>query len=400
MPANEKITLGVIGVGMMMGGYHLPNFVKDADLKVVAVCDVDTTRRNAARNGSTRNTKHRCARYNDFREIMARKDVHAVACAHARSLARHHHPRSLQGRQRHVLREAADQQPYGSQKGDGYGRQLEDCLPDRQPAAGGQEFRYACEFVRNGRIGKIKQVLVSVGGPPSPCKLPGEDLEAGLDWDRWLGPAPCGPQFGVEPARRTQPFPVVAGVLRIRRRRHDRLGRPSLRHRPMGPGHGQVGPGGNRAAEGRKSGHGVKFIYANGVEVVHGGPFGITFIGEKGEIFVNRGQLASKPHGIIKEPIKDNEIHLYKEPGARGRASAGLDQLHAEPQDSELPRRNRRRTIAVCHLGNIAYLHTEELGGKSLKWDPQKWEFVGNDAANKWKDYPYARRKGYELPEV
>ena len=56
--------------------------------------------------------------------------------------------------------------------------------------------------------------------------------------------------------------------------------------------------------------------------------------------------------------------------------------------------------MAVCHLGNIAYLHAEELGGKSLKWDPQKWEFVGNDAANKWQDYPYPRRKGYELPNV
>ena len=58
------------------------------------------------------------------------------------------------------------------------------------------------------------------------------------------------------------------------------------------------------------------------------------------------------------------------------------------------------RTVAVCHLGNIAYLHAEELAGKSLKWDPQKWEFVGNDAANAWRDYPYPRRAGYELPQV
>jgi hypothetical protein len=49
-------------------------------------------------------------------------------------------------------------------------------------------------------------------------------------------------------------------------------------------------------------------------------------------------------------------------------------------------------------LGNIAYLHAAELGGKSLRWDPQKWRFVGNDAANKWQNYPYPRRHGYELP--
>ena len=31
---------------------------------------------------------------------------------------------------------------------------------------------------------------VSVGGPPQPCNLPGEEMEPGLDWNRWLGPAP------------------------------------------------------------------------------------------------------------------------------------------------------------------------------------------------------------------
>lgn len=56
--------------------------------------------------------------------------------------------------------------------------------------------------------------------------------------------------------------------------------------------------------------------------------------------------------------------------------------------------------MAVCHLGNVAYLHGEELAGKSLKWDPQAWKFVGNDAANKWQDYPYPRREGFELPKV
>ncbi len=56
------------------------------------------------------------------------------------------------------------------------------------------------------------------------------------------------------------------------------------------------------------------------------------------------------------------------------------------------------RTVAVCLLGNIAYLRGEELGGNSLKWDPAKWEFVGNNEANRWQDYPYPRREGYELP--
>ena len=61
-----------------------------------------------------------------------------------------------------------------------------------------------------------------------------------------------------------------------------------------------------------KAGRGLKYRYANGVEVIHGGPSGITFVSEKGEIFVNRGQLTSKPGTIVKEPIDNSEIHLYQ----------------------------------------------------------------------------------------
>src|SRR2546426_5766192 len=54
-----------------------------------------------------------------------------------------------------------------------------------------KEFRTACELVRNGVIGAIQRVEVAVGGPGVPCDLPTEPAEPGLDWDRWLGPAPA-----------------------------------------------------------------------------------------------------------------------------------------------------------------------------------------------------------------
>ena len=54
-------------------------------------------------------------------------------------------------------------------------------------------FRKACELVRSGKIGKMHTVYVNVGGPSKPCDLPGEKEEAGLDWDRWLGPAHSAP---------------------------------------------------------------------------------------------------------------------------------------------------------------------------------------------------------------
>ena len=53
-----------------------------------------------------------------------------------------------------------------------------------------QRFRLACELVRNGRIGRLKQAEVWLpaglrGGP-----FPTAPVPAGLDWDFWQGQAP------------------------------------------------------------------------------------------------------------------------------------------------------------------------------------------------------------------
>ena len=84
---NSRIVLGMIGMGRMMQG-HLQTFLGNDDVQVVAVCDVDTTRREhakaqvdaayAAKSGSGYKG---CAAYNDFRELLARKDIDAVVIA-------------------------------------------------------------------------------------------------------------------------------------------------------------------------------------------------------------------------------------------------------------------------------------------------------------------------------
>ena len=147
-------------------------------------------------------------------------------------------------------------------------------------------------------------------------------------------------------------------------------------------------------------GRGVKFLYANGVEMFHGGRGGVTFFGAEGEIFVNRGRLESKPDDVIRQPIGDDEIQLYRSAsgGHGGHRQDWIDCVRSRKQPN-CPVEIGARTVAVCLLGNIAYLHGEELDGKPLKWDPEKWEFVDNGAANPWRDYPYPRREGYELPK-
>ena len=59
-----------------------------------------------------------------------------------------------------------------------------------------------------------------------------------------------------------------------------------------------------------KADRGARVIYSNGVEVTHGGPTGSTFIGTSGCISVDRNRLTSIPEEILKDPLKDEDVHL------------------------------------------------------------------------------------------
>jgi hypothetical protein len=48
------------------------------------------------------------------------------------------------------------------------------------------------------------------------------------------------------------------------------------------------------------------------------------------------------------------------------------------------------RALTTCHLANIAIRL-----GRTLTWDPQKEQIVGDDEANSWLSRE--QRKGYEV---
>ena len=188
LPANEKIALGCVGIGKMMYGDHLPHYLKMREVKVVAVCDVDTTRRTAGKKRvDDAYGNANCAAYNDYREILARHDIDAVACA----TPDHWHAIIIldtckAGKDMYCEKPLANNLAEAKTLMDVVGKSKIIFQVGSQQRAD-REFRYACELVRNGHLGKIKQVLVGVGGPPKPCNLPGEDLEPGLDWEALAG---------------------------------------------------------------------------------------------------------------------------------------------------------------------------------------------------------------------
>ena len=111
------------------------------------------------------------------------------------------------------------------------------------------EFRVACELVRNGVIGKIQKVECSFGDPGRPCDLPEESMEPGLDWNLWCGPAPLrGYSSVLSPRGIHKYFPDWRDYMEYGSGAGGRLGRASPRHRPVGPRHGRQRPGGGHSA--------------------------------------------------------------------------------------------------------------------------------------------------------
>src|SRR5262249_34326551 len=153
-------------------------------------------------------------------------------------------------------------------------------------------FRLACELVRSGRIGKLKRVYVNVGAPSRWCDLKEEKLEEGLDWDRWLGPAPKRPYSSVlSPRGVHKNFPDWRLYREYSGGMMTDWGAHHLDIAQWGLGMDESGPVELIPPEDPKAQKGLRYVYANGVQVIHGDEErdsgkkvnGVTFIGPDGK---------------------------------------------------------------------------------------------------------------------
>ncbi|MHC4643308.1 MAG: Gfo/Idh/MocA family protein, partial [Planctomycetota bacterium] len=164
-PSN-RITVALIGHGVMGRG-HLRRLAGDRDFQVMAVCDVDRSRREPGKNRveetyaarRPNDTFKGCVAYNDYRELLARPDIDAVVIA----TPDHWHallsidaakagkdvycekPISITVRQGRRLVETVQR----------YGRIFQTGTQYRSIPT----IRQVCEFVRGGGLGKVKQVF-------------------------------------------------------------------------------------------------------------------------------------------------------------------------------------------------------------------------------------------------
>jgi predicted dehydrogenase len=365
--ANDKVSVGFIGLGGMGSG-HLGGYAHDRKYPAVAVCDVDTTNRERA----AASVGPECGKHNDYRELLDRKDVDAVVIAvpdhwHALTAIRAceagkdvycEKPLSLTIRQARAMAEAARR----------YARVFQTGSQQRSS----EEFRKACELVRSGRIGKISEVLVNVWGSSRPCALPAEDVPAGMDWDRWIGPAPWRPfNKGLHPFNWRNYRDFSGGMM-------TDWGAHHLDIAQWGLGMDGSGPVEILPPEGKNY---VTYRYENGIVVKCGelGVNGVQFVGSSGRITVNRGYFHAEPAEAAEEPLGPGDVKLPKSPG------------HHEDWRRSIATRGRpicdveigARSVTVCHLGNIAIWL-----GRKIRWDPAREEIIEDAEAARWLDRP------------
>jgi predicted dehydrogenase len=397
LPPGDRMTIGLIGCGKMASDYHLPELLKQPDTQVVAVCDVDRTRRQDFLNrvnthySTAKHTSQSCQSYSDYREVLSRDDIDAICIA----TPDHWHATPL------IEACKAGKDVYCEKPLTLTIAEAERCVQaarkyERIVQTGSQQrsnvfgpFREAVEFLQSGRLGKISRVTVGVGAASIPCDLPEEPLEPGLDWDLWLGQAPWRPYHShLSPRGMHGHFPAWRSYREYSGGGHTDMGAHhydiaqwALGMDGLGPV--EIIPPAHETAE-----MGVVYRYENGVEVVHGGPSGCVFYGERGTLSIDRGQLQSDPEEIVKTPLADDEVHLPVSPGHHRNWLDCIRTRKRPIADVEIG----ARTVTLIHLGNLAYLHR-----MSLKWNPQTWRFV-DPAHDAWRDRP--RRDPWQLPQV
>lgn len=381
---SDMINLGLIGGGKQ-GKILSSYFLKTEQVRFVALSEVYKAKADLTLK-QIKDTYVKMpqlgnyadiAVYNDFRELLARKEVDAVVIA-----APDHWHAAMAVRAAEAGKDIYCEKPMALTVKEGRAmvnaaRKYNRVFQTGSMQRSWHEFRQTAELVRNGYIGQIKSIKVNVGPPPKPYDLPAEPIPDGLDWSKWLGPNEVPSVFNAELAP-----PVTKDVY------------PNWRnYREFGGGMvtdwgahmfdivqwaldmDQSGPVEVIAPDGGEHPF-LTYKYAGGITMTHEKwewNNAIHFIGTEGEIKVQRGKLETNPASLKDRVIGDSEKHVYH---STDHYKDFLDAMRKRTKpicDVEIG----QRTASVCNIGNIAYRLN-----RRLIWDPAKEQFKNDAEAN------------------
>lgn len=384
-PSN-RIVMGGIGIGPR-GRQVLSCFLAQPDVQFVAIADVQESRRETVRRMANKQYGNEdCFKCRDMMEILGRDDIdavqittgdrwHALGIMRAAKAGKDIYAEKPCSMTIHETQELADAVK----------------LHERVFQAGTQRrnvdnFRFAAELARSGRLGKIHTVHASILRlVPDLAPLPGEPEPdpAVIDWDGWLGPAPLRPYNKK----------YVEGRWRGHYAFHGGAGLPEWGAHTLDLCQWAANADGTTPIEFESKGDTlIEGRYANGVKLVmrlagfNGegnwvvpGTCPVRFEGEEGWVeTADNGKIAaSSPTLLAGIPTKE---------------MAGTDPIQhvREFLDCIKTRGSTAANGEVTRHGHIA-CHAAAIGwqlGRKVRFDPATEKFIDDDQANALCSHP------------
>ena len=377
--ANDKITMGCIGVGGMGRG-NMNAFLGNSKVQIVSVCDVDKNNANKAKGMADKRYKNTdCKATGDYNEIIADKSIDSILCATpdhwhglisiaAANAGKHIYcqkPMTHTFEEGRILADACKKNnvrfQVGSQQRSGF------------------NFRWGVELVLNGFIGKVQHIEVGLpkghANPPAP--MPDAKVPDHIDYDYWCGPSEVVPYH---PKRLhfqwRWHYNYGAGQLMDWIGHHNDIAHWGMDWDKTGPT--EVTAVGFTYPEQKEVwnaavNYEIKCKYEGGTttSISNKNPMGTKWIGEDGKwVYVNRGKFTASNKEWTGNKFDRGPIKAYE---SRRQEDNFIDCI-ISGKECICPSETGHRSITPGHLGLVS----QALGGKTLKWDPAK-EVVTND---------------------
>lgn len=414
-PSN-RINIGTIGTGRISRDHDMPGVWKYDDVRIVAVSDLDANRVADAKKlvetyyaGKSGKPYTGVATYEHYEDLLANKEVDAVLI----STPDHWHAKNAidavrAGKHVYLQKPTSLTIEEGRKMSDAVnasGRILQ--IGSQQRSM--EQFRVACELVRNGRVGELKKIEIRLPGDPPGGNTEEMPVPKNFNYDKWLGQTPyvyytvdrVHPQQGYGRPGWLRCEQFGAGMITGWGAHHFDIAHWAMDKEYSGPvevyGKAAFATGGLWDVHGQYE---TEMIYDNGV-VVTGTtdskekPNGVLFTGTDGWIFVSRGAYAASPN----EPISTSSKALQASDPKLLAPLTDLDPVrlyvskdhHGNWLDSIRTGRKNITPAEVAHRSCTACLlqHIAMKLNRRLYWDPVSERFKNDDEANSMLARPH-----------
>ncbi|MEM9647524.1 MAG: Gfo/Idh/MocA family oxidoreductase [Bacteroidota bacterium] len=408
---NDRIQVGLIGCNGM-GFANLMSMLKNSEVEVVALCDVDKNVLGAKTKELAKANIKKPKWYSDYRKLLEDKDVDVVIIG----TPDHWHCLQLVDAV-NAGKDVYCEKPIANSIGECNVMRNVVNNSDRMVQIGQWQrsqphFVDAINLVHSGKLGQIRLVKAWAyqGWMQSIPKVPNGPVPEGVDYKMWLGPAPERPFNQNRFHFNFRWFWDYAGGLMTDWGVHlvdyalygMKAANPksvmALGGKFAYPDDAQEAPDTLQTVY-EFDGFSMLWEHATGIDGGnYGRDHGIAFIGNNGTLVLNRGGWEVIPEKDRPNWNKNNGPKMEAIPLQTVEAN-GLD-LHTtnflnavKSRDGEslnAPIQVGYDAAVVCHMGNVAYK-----SGKRLLWDSEKGQF-GNEQANALLQNEY--HNGWMLP--